>query len=139
MRFGAGIIIVCPRTEKVLLGLRNEMIPTWANFGGGVEKNETYIECVRREVKEEAGLLEGDYHFFSKKPISCNVFNNFEYKCFLGLMDSSKKLILNKEHLEYAWFSIDQLPDNLHHGVRRVFDDVSVKRKIVESIDQNKI
>ena len=69
MRKRAGVVMINPETEEILLNGRKKsnqdiyyVIP-----GGGVEENETYLEGARREMLEELNLIPGDvYYFFSK-------------------------------------------------------------------------
>ena len=69
MRKRAGVVMINPETEEILLIGRKKgnqdiyyVIP-----GGGVEENETYLEGARREMLEELNLKPGDMHYFFSK------------------------------------------------------------------------
>ena len=51
---GAGILIY--HDDKVLLESRRDS-DRWAFIGGGLELNETLIECAKRETFEETGIV----------------------------------------------------------------------------------
>jgi len=131
MKLGAGFILVCPSTHRVLLALRNESEPTWANFGGGVEKYEAPLQCAKREIAEEAGFIEGQhYSLVSKRPIDISQYIKFTYRCYLGVMESELPPVLNYEHTQSQWFNIDEIPENKHFGLKRMLSNPKVIKKI---------
>ena len=121
MKQGAGFLIICPSTGRVLLALRNDPVPVWANFGGAVEKYETPLQCAKRELIEEAGFIEGThYDIVSKIPLDISSYINFTYRCFLATMKNELMPTLNYEHTTYEWFYLDKLPENLHFGIQNM-------------------
>ena len=96
MKHGAGFIIICPTKKTILLALRNDVEPTWANFGGTIEKCESPLQAAKREVLEEAGFLEEThYNIISNRPINVSQYNHFIYKCYLATSDIEYIPILN--------------------------------------------
>ena len=131
MKRGAGFLLICPSTKRILLALRNEGEPTWANFGGSVEKFETPLQCAKRELVEEAGFMEAQhYNLISKRPIDISKYINFVYRCYLGVMDHEIEPVLNYEHSRAQWFSLDEIPDNRHFGLKKILSNPKVIKKI---------
>ncbi len=62
---GSFILLVCPSTKRILLGLRgpdsNYQPNTWNPLGGTMEKSECPILTAIREVYEEGQILPSDY------------------------------------------------------------------------------
>jgi len=89
----------------------------WCFPGGHVEKNETPVQAVIREVKEESG-----YNIKIIKKFKPLIINGIDYKG--GVNDNDKKIELNffkgkiisgemkldtKETLDIRWFSKDEV------------------------------
>ena len=131
MKLGAGFLLICPSTKRILLALRNDSEPTWANFGGGVEKFETPLQCAKRELVEEAGFLEGQHYVLaSKRPIDISKYINFTYRCYLGVMEYEMEATLNYEHSHSQWFTLDEMPEHKHFGLKRILKNPKVIKKI---------
>ena len=51
---GAGLIIICPKTRRIVLGLRSGSEEysggTWCTFGGMMQNKETPLEAALREA-----------------------------------------------------------------------------------------
>lgn len=131
MKLGAGFLLICPSTKRILIALRNDVEPVWANFGGGVEKMETPLQCAKRELIEEASFIEDKhYHLASKRPIDISKYINFTYRCYLGIMDSEYTPVLNYEHSEFKWVTLSDIPENKHFGLERILSNPKVIKKI---------
>ncbi len=131
MKSGAGFIILCPDTGRILLALRNEVHPVWSNFGGTVEPYETPLQCAKRELLEEAGFIEDThYRMLSTRPIHIGQYVNFVYRCYIGITNSELIPTLNYEHSDYKWVSFNSLPDDLHFGMKNIFSTDKVIKKL---------
>ena len=131
MKKGAGFILICPRNQTILLGLRNDSVPVWANFGGMVESCESGFQAAKRELLEEARFVEGHhYKPISNRPINIATYANFSYLCYIGICDEEYVPELNYEHIEYKWVDLDELPANLHFGTNALLNDEKVLAKI---------
>lgn len=131
MKLGAGFLMVCPNTQRILLVLRNDPEPVWSIFGGGLEKYETAIQCAKRELIEEAGFIEGrDYKVMSTRPFNIGKYPNFVYRTFIGVTDTEIIPTLNYEHSEYRWVSMSEIPDNRHFGLRDMMSDPKTMKRL---------
>lgn len=107
---GAGILILCPSTRRLLLGLRssggNEP-HTWCNFGGGMQTGETPLKTAIRENLEESEIypfkiIESPL-YINQKP------DGYRYYTYIGLVNGEVKPAINHEHDDYNWFRLSEL------------------------------
>ncbi len=87
----------------------------WRMIGGKVQNGESYWEAAYRELREETSL----------KPLlmwtipSVNSFYEHQTDTILNIpafaaeIDESSPIILDSEHSEYAWFSIEDAVDKI--------------------------
>jgi len=110
----AGALFYSTDTERFLFLLRADdtYTNTWATVGGRVEKGETVIQCLNREINEEVGFSP-----IIKKTIPIDLFvsndQRFEFHTFICLVDKEFVPKLNHEHKGFAWSSIDVYPKPL--------------------------
>ncbi len=94
-----GRILILKRSSK------DESCPgLWDLPGGGVEKNETLQEAVKREVAEESGLKvkpESDYFYIYHYP---KKIDKYAFRSTL----IGGEVLLSKEHTEFKWISKDE-------------------------------
>jgi len=120
---GCGALIYCTETKRYLFVLRHntKYKGTWGIVGGRVEENETTIQGLIREIKEEIGT-----DFSSKKFIPIETFTSdneaFAYNTFLVSVEKEFIPVLNNEHRGYAWVKMEDHPNPLHPGVWRAFN-----------------
>jgi 8-oxo-dGTP pyrophosphatase MutT (NUDIX family) len=114
-KYGAGILIVCKSTKKILLGLRSggDQSNTWCIFGGVLKNQELPLNGAIRETFEESELIPDE---IMSKPIHTNLTDDgFKYYTFLGFFDTEREPRINNEHLSSGWFGFDELDGlNLH-------------------------
>lgn len=70
--------------------------------GGHIEGNETPVDALIREIKEELGVIIPNVSFVGKYPYKNEYINVFFYNS--PDFDTSK-IILNDEHSEFRWFT----------------------------------
>ena len=124
-RVVAGVLIKCSETGNVLLLQRNDgkKEERWSLVTGGVDKGETILEGLKREVTEEIGINPDiiDYEFMEVIEIPKK---NKELHYYQGLTKSEFKPILNEEHHDWGWFSKDDLPSPLYPNTQEKIDNI---------------
>jgi 8-oxo-dGTP diphosphatase len=97
--------------DQVLLILKNR--PEWQkgkyNFPGGhVEEDETMVECVVREFKEECNLNSNkeDWRFIGF------LNNDTNYQCSIYTAFNLGEVQTNEDQ-EVKWFDLENLPENI--------------------------
>lgn len=79
----------------------------WALIGGGVEKKDKNVEeACRREVKEETGLVLGD---FIKSYTLQRQKDSIEHMFVTRYDGDGMNIRLNDENTAYGWFSIEEI------------------------------
>jgi 8-oxo-dGTP pyrophosphatase MutT (NUDIX family) len=93
--------------SKILLLKRGNTAPWMPNryclVGGGVDKDESLIDCAIREASEEAGL---SLDKSSLNPLTV-CYNNGYSKIVFVVNATQINVVLNYEHSEYVWASYD--------------------------------
>ena len=111
-RYAAGVAVLFE--NSILLAKRIEFwkgkpIPYggyWSIFGGTIEEDESPMMCAVRELEEEAQIKISITDLkFIKKIIDHDV----EFVFYVTKIKSLINPILNEEHSEFGWFSIDAL------------------------------
>lgn len=82
----------------------------WSHISGHIEQNETAAQTAIREIREETGiyiseLYSADYLEQFYEP-NMNVIEMVPV--FMAYCLSEQPVILNDEHSEYGWFSLDE-------------------------------
>lgn len=122
---GAGILYICPDKHSILLILRSDRVSypnMWSIPGGTLEELEDSFYAAKRECVEELGI------FMSGELVESVIYNDKELRYETFIIELSEKqadklsesISLNWESLDAKWFDIDQLPSNLHFGVKHI-------------------
>jgi len=78
----------------------------WSVFGGTIEEGENPMMCAVRELEEEAQIKISITDLkFIKKIID----HNLEFVFYVTEVPNLINPVLNEEHSEFGWFSIDAL------------------------------
>ena len=94
--------IVLKNENSEVLILRHAKSGKWLLPGGRLNKGETWIEGLRREVKEEIGT--DDFHVTGVIRIADWVHEKEpHYGVFFTGAISNVEIVLSEEHTEYAW------------------------------------
>lgn len=127
MSVAAGVFFYSTSTSRYLYLLRKNS-HNWGMPGGKINPEETLLEGIIRECKEEMG-------FFPEqaKLIPIQKFTNhaFVYHTFFCQLVDEFIPRLNEEHCGYAWVGEDFYPKPLHPGLYNTvnFDVVQAKLK----------
>ena len=86
--------------------------------GGGIHKNESKEDAVRREIREEVRLQVTDLKLLTR-----NLYTK-EYKkdtvhLFTATTDTANITIDQSELKEAAWFPIQKLPENIYPNLKK--------------------
>ena len=138
-RLAAGIIPICTKTGNILLCKRNAegSYPNhWGLFGGTFEEVDVYPkETAKREFKEETKYC-GTYDL-SSSPIDTMSNNFITFYTYVGLFneefvpDVDGEDEFSQENVDYGWFPIDRLPDNMIPDLKRAIDE---NKKLLDNI-----
>ena len=115
--------------NQVLLLKRNNepAIGEWWVPGGRVLKNELLSESIKRKIKEEINL---DVIHSKQIGITETIFEKKHTVniCFF-LECENYNIEINKDHSEYKWVSIHELPDDLNSELKKIINDYERSNK----------
>lgn len=116
----AGILCLHKDSKRILLGLRSDS-KEWSIFGGHFKDSDIVIKnTATREFNEET-LCQTPYKI-SNEPIYIFKNNFLRYYTFLTIFEEMFEPKIEKEHLEYSWFKLDCLPDNILLECKEMLD-----------------
>ena len=91
--------------QYLLLKRISKLGEFWQPVTGGLEKGETKMEALKREIKEETGIenlvriIEGVHYFELATPL-----HEKEYVYGVEVLPT-EKIVLSWEHSEFKWYS----------------------------------
>jgi len=131
MLTNCGALFYSQSTGRYLFLLRagRRYANTWGLVGGKIEKDESVINALHREIKEEVGITPNILRII---PLETFTSNNLEfcYHTFVCSVAGEFIPILNHEHHGYCWAPIDYYPKPLHPKVWNTFSFDVVRKKI---------
>ena len=123
----SGVLPICTKTGRILLirrGFNQPQPGTWASFGGKFEMGEDrdVKDNAIREFSEESGY--SSKFKISNKPLYVNDDNLLSFYTFVGLFDEefTPNLELEEEAVDFGWFYLGEFPEELHPGVKEMFE-----------------
>jgi 8-oxo-dGTP diphosphatase len=108
-----GVLLICTTTNRFLLGQRGKTITfpnTWSLFGGKIEKGETVLEGVKRELYEETKINSDDIFY---KLFETQWGMGYPYHFYIGYCNEEYGCELNEENQDWGWFDMDNIPKPL--------------------------
>ncbi|MEM4222327.1 MAG: NUDIX domain-containing protein [archaeon] len=128
MRQGISAVIVLEgqRVPKFLILHRKLNWVGWELLKGGMLENETELECLRREIKEETGLSKDEYRVYETpyfyefkypKPIpkDGSYYEGARHHVFIVFTNKKKIKICDEEHDDYSWVTAQEALEKLTH------------------------
>ena len=113
-----GVRALVIRDQSFVLLVKHTYVPKWHLPGGGVDKNETVYDAVRRELMEEAGvtcLTEPrlfDVYYHQIKGVS-------DFPVVFVVDSFSQSDASSPEIEECRWFNWRDLPEDTYAGSRQ--------------------
>jgi nucleoside triphosphatase len=103
--------------KKIFLGKSNKWGDRWIVPGGHLELGETFVECIKREVREETNLEISDIELIGiQESIFSEEFHKKRHMIFLDyccLANNSSDIKLNDEIQEYIWIKPEEALEKL--------------------------
>lgn len=119
----AGILAIDKNTGNILLVKRSNIVPNpnkWATVGGkkDPEDKDTRITAIREFTEE---VQPDSQYLLSKEPFFINENKNLKFYTYLAVFDSKFVPILNEENIDYGWFNIFELPNDMLDACKLMF------------------
>ncbi len=136
-KVGAGALILCSETKRFLLPLRSRSVDeggTWGTWGGAIDSQETPIDAVEREFKEET-KYKGNVTFHPLHKFEHE--SGFVYYNFVGVVDQEFKPLINWETERAEWRELYNFPKNLHFGMKDILSNGNAMRIINDLIGES--
>lgn len=116
------------KSNVLLIKRKNEPFKDcWALPGGFMEIDETLVECAKRELKEETGI-DVDASKLHFKKILDKVDRDSRGRVisvvYMTHVSKQIKVKVGDDAKEYAWFDVNNLPDNIAFDHKELFNNV---------------
>jgi len=128
-RKAVGILVLCKKTDKVLLLKRNcePHKGKWSLLSGGIDEGETRMAALKREIMEEI-KVDADDKIDIKYRYSQDMGDKMFYY-YEGFTNAEFKCTLDNENSDYGWFAIDELPTPLYPKTKEKIEELCQKNK----------
>lgn len=109
-----GKVLLLKRADKEVTNSAKYDLP-----GGGIEKGETVLESLKRELSEELGLDNveiGEVLRVSEYPEDHEKLDSLKALRFIAYYNGGEIILNPREHSEFEWLNIDEAIDKLKTG-----------------------
>ena len=133
-----GVLVYCSTTDRYLILLRSDNVlepNTWGIISGKLDDDETNVEdAVLREAEEETGYKLGNLipSFIFEK-------TNFKFHNFVSIINEEFTPELNWENSHYKWVKLNEMPDNLHFGLKLLLQKEDLPKLVKKHQMENEI
>ena len=120
---GAGCLVLCPETQRFLMGCRGKEVQQpleWGGWGGAIDSREDPKAAAEREFREETS-----YKGTITKLVPLFIFRSgkFTYRNYLALLPKEFKPKLDWETSRAGWFGWRDWPGPQHFGLTAILQD----------------
>ena len=122
--FSVSVVVlreVADEVEVLLLRRNHTLQGEWCQIAGGIEEDETAWQTALREMHEETGLTptrlySGDIceQFYEAHRNAITL-----VPVFVAFVDYGAEVVLNEEHSDHKWISLDWAEDMVTFGGQR--------------------
>lgn len=127
---GVGVIFCAQSTGRHLFLLRNDRGgAVWGLPGGKIERDETLLQSLERECREEIQWWPENSKLFPIEKFTSED-GHFNYHTFYSLIPHEFTPVLNNEHIGYAWVDGKTYPKPLHRGLFSTLTYEIIQQKI---------
>ena len=122
-------------TNKFLFLLRGDSSfrNRWGIVGGKQDNNESELDTILREAREELGFLPY-IRSMEEMDLFTSPDGKFQYSTYFVVVNDEFKPLLNREHYGYAWVRENCWPRPLHPGLHKTLEKESVRQFISQKI-----
>lgn len=135
MHFVVAVAAIIQNENKVLCMKRSthkEAHPgVWETLSGRVEIGEEPLECVTREIEEEAGLFVGEHIHLDPRPITSYQTTRLDDAMIVIVYRAQYfdgDIKMSQEHEAYAWLTLDEFSQ--HSSLNELVDAVEKALKV---------
>lgn len=133
----AGTIFIARSTKRILLNFRSTTVSKpncWGFWGGKINIDETIVQGLEREIREECGFLPA-YERFTIIDQFVSPDGYFTYSSFAIITPEEFLPIINDESVGFAWVSMNSYPKPLHPGAKAILENESVTKCLLKLLD----
>ncbi len=122
IKIGCEILVI--KEGKLLFGKRKNTFGegSWGLPGGHLEYSEKLVNAAKRELEEETGIKEGDLKLVAivDDPREDQHYLHVAFK--LDNFTGEAKLMEPEKCAEWKFFSMEELPDNIFIGHKKIIE-----------------